>query len=446
MSNTAIAVGAAIWACALLDVVGASGFDPDSRVIPPAYFRMPKDASGVMPTTLSQTGVFKDTARLVPSDGLLPYDLIVSFWSDGAVKARYAAVPKGHVTYSPSGEFAYPDGTLFVKTFTLPTDARSPQVQRRLETRILVRDAHGGVYGVDYKWRADNSDADLLAGGSTEDIPVRTAEGKASSQPWYFPSREDCLVCHNAGSGGVLGTSARQMNHDYAYATGVTLNQLQLWSRLGLFDRTLSDAEIRGTPTLAAATDTTRTLDDRARSYLDANCSHCHYPSGTVANFDARYETPLDRQALIDGPVLIDEGIDHPHVISPHDVWRSIAFMRIATTGDIRMPPIGRQTIDRTGVALLKSWIDSMPGRDVIEPPVISPDGGTFKGPVTVALSVSTPDAVIRYTLDGSAPNQNDARYDKPLTLDGPTVLRARAFKDGFTRSIAVQQVFVVNP
>jgi len=38
-----------------------------------------------------------------------------------------------------------------------------------------------------------------------------------------------------------------------------------------------------------------------------------------VANFDARYQTPLARQNLIDGPVNIDEGIDRPHVISPHD-------------------------------------------------------------------------------------------------------------------------------
>ena len=37
-------------------------------------------------------------------------------------------------------------------------------------------------------------------------------------------------------------------------------------------------------------------------------------------------------------------------------------------------------------------------------------------------------------------------RYERPLELTGTTVLRARAFKDGFTRSIAAQEVFIIGP
>jgi hypothetical protein len=119
--------------------------------------------------------------------------------------------------------------------------------------------------------------------------------------------------------------------------------------------------------------------------------------------------------------------------------------MRIDTVGDIRMPPIDRETIDEHGVALMREWIDSMPGRAVLAPPVIEPAGGTFSKSVEIRLSDAQTDADIRYTLDGSVPGPSDARYDKPIVLSGPAVVRARAFKDGFTRSITAQEVFVVS-
>ena len=132
-------------------------------------------------------------------------------------------------------------------------------------------------------------------------------------------------------------------------------------------------------------------------------------------------------------------------MISPHDIWRSIAFMRVNTTGDIRMPPVARETIDTKGVALLQDWITSLPGRDVLEPPSMSPQGGTFSGPVDISMTEREPGADIRYTLDGSVPGPDDTRYEKPIKLADPTVVRARAYKDGFTRSITTQQVFIVG-
>jgi hypothetical protein len=109
------------------------------------------------------------------------------------------------------------------------------------------------------------------------------------------------------------------------------------------------------------------------------------------------------------------------------------------------MPPLARETIDSKGVLLLGEWINSMPGRPVLPPPEISPAGGTFAGQVEVSLTVGEPAAEIRYTLDGSEPGTSDMIYEKPIKLTGPAVLRARAFKQGFTRSITEQQVFTVG-
>lgn len=416
-----------------------------SRIETRPYLNMPSDASGRIPKLLSQTGAFTDTRNLVPSSGLIPYDLVVPFWSDGARKLRWVAVPRGKIKFAATGEWVFPAGTVFVKTFELPTDARDPAAKRRLETRLLLVQGGGSVYGVVYKWRSDLSDADLLPASLEEKVPIADAAGRIHEQTWYYPSRKDCISCHTTLSGGVLGVKTRQMNHDFAYPSGVSDNELRTWNRLGLFEPGLDEGAIQALPRLAAAQDTTRSLEERARSYLDANCSQCHRPGGTVAGFDARYDTPLERQALLNGPVLIDQGIDRPRIISPHDTWRSIAYMRVDTDGDIRMPPIDRRTIDQNGAALLRDWIDSLPGRPVLSPPLISPGGGTFEEPVEITLSEPEAGAEIRYTLDGSVPGPADALYEKPFKLTGPAIVRTRAFKDGYTKSITSQEVFVVG-
>ena len=443
--NAAPRLGFALLLIALGSCSRSVPYGLGTRIATKPYLEMPAEADGRIPRLLSQTGVFSDTPKRIASPGLIPYDLNVAFWSDGADKSRWIAVPAGQILFSASGEWRFPAGTVFVKNFDLGLDAANPAVKRRLETRILVRDSKGGVYGAVYKWRPDGSDAELLSTSATETIQVKSATGNPQEQTWYYPSRQDCLTCHTAGAGGVLGVKTRQLNRPFTYPSGVIDNELRTWNHLGLFTPAFKDEELQKFTALAAAGDTRRSLQDRARSYLDANCAQCHRPGGTVANFDARYDTPLEKQALIDGPVLIDQGIDRPRVISPHDIWRSIAYMRVDTTGDIRMPPLARETIDQKGVQLLGEWINSLPGPEVLAPPNISPPGGTYVQPVEISLTSGESGAEIRYTLDGSVPGTTDPLYEKPIKLSSAAVLRTRAFKPGFTRSITVQQVFIIG-
>jgi len=412
-----------------------------SRPISKPYLSMPELANGRFPPLLSQTGAFDNVRTLTPYPTLIPYDLILAFWSDSARKTRWIALPPGKIHFSPTGEWTFPDGTVFVKHFDLPVDDTNPAIKRRLETRLLVRDRNGGVYGVTYKWRPDNSDADLLTGSVKETIPIKTATG-TRSQTWYYPSRKDCLTCHTSNAGGPLGVKTRQMNRDLSYPSGITDNELRAWNHVDLFDRPLQDSELATLPKLAGIADSSRSLEDRARSYLDANCSQCHRPGGVVANFDARYDTPLAKQELIDGAVVIDENIDRARVIAPNDTWRSILFMRVDTNDSFEMPPVARMTIDRGGVELLRQWIHSMPGPPTLDPPSISPPGGDFDKSVTVTLREEEPGAVIHYTTDGSEPTTSDPVYAAPLHVTEPQVVRARAYKQGFTRSITAQQVF----
>ena len=123
----------------------------------------------------------------------------------------------------------------------------------------------------------------------------------------------------------------------------------------------LNEADVEKFPEAGCAgPDTSRSLEDRARSYLDANCAQCHRPRGTVAYFDARYDTPLEQQGLISGRVLIDQRIDSARVIAPNDLWRSILFMRANTVEGFKMPPLARNTIDTRGMELLQQWIEGL--------------------------------------------------------------------------------------
>jgi hypothetical protein len=212
--------------------------------------RLPQLASGKFPPLLSQTGSFENVRTLIPKPNLIPYELIVPFWSDGASKSRWVSLPKGEIKFRPNGEWTFSNGTVFVKEFELPIDDTNPLIKRRLETRFLVRDRTRGVYGITYKWRPDNSDADLLATSVTEDLTIKTASG-TRTQTWYYPSREDCLTCHTSNAGGVLGMKSGQMNREITYPSGVSDNELRALNHLGLFDPKLRDSELAALPRLS---------------------------------------------------------------------------------------------------------------------------------------------------------------------------------------------------
>ena len=414
------------------------------------YLQMPVDALGPMPRLLSQTGAFENTPALRPSPSLIPYDINYAFWSDGATKSRWIAVPDEHsstssrIEFATNGEWRFPAGTVFVKHFELVTDENRPEIKRRLETRLLVRDRLGKVYGVTYKWREDNLDADLLLTNLTEAILIKTLNG-TRTQSWYYPSRQDCLTCHTERNGGVLGVKTRQLNCDFTFPGGARDNELRTWNHIGLFAPSIEEEAIPSLPRLATPDDPNRSLEERARSYLDANCSHCHRPGGTVGFFDSRYDTPLARQELIGGPVLFDQGLDHAQVIAPNDPWRSIALLRVESLEGDKMPPLAHNVVDRQGEALLRKWIGSLEGREVLPPPKFAPGAGRYAGAVEVQLTDENPGVTIRYTLDGSVPTSTDPLYIGPIRLTGPTTVRAKAFKPGFTRSVTAQQTYQVG-
>jgi len=55
------------------------------------------------------------------------------------------------------------------------------------------------------------------------------------------------------------------------------------------------------------------------------------------------------------------------------------------------------------------------------------------------------PAAVVRYTLDGSAPTPSSPVYAGPLDLKESATVPARGFRPGHTPSIPVQETFIVG-
>jgi uncharacterized repeat protein (TIGR03806 family) len=426
----------------------------------PAFFNMPTtmpaSLPGTLPLLLSETGVFSNTPSMTPTNGLIPYRPNVILWSDGAQKIRYMAVPNNggtitpdqQIAFAPTGTWTFPAGTIFVKTFELQTNESDPNSLRRLETRLLVRDVNGTVYGVTYKWRPDDSDADLLTTSSNENIAITTPDGVVT-QTWYYPSPADCLTCHTPVAKYVLGVSTRQLNDTFTYpSTGVTDNELRTLNRLGLFNPAFDESSITNFEKLSALTNLTASLQDRARSYLDANCAQCHQPGGSGPTFDARYETPLTNQNIIYGVLSKgDLGYDHAYVVVPQDTWRSVLYDRMNTVDPtIKMPNLARNMIDTNAVQVFADWINSLSGIPALAPPTITPDGGTFGSSVNVSLQSPDTNAAIYYTLDGTLPTTNSFLYSGVFNLTNSATLMASAFETNYDNSVAASALFTVEP
>jgi uncharacterized repeat protein (TIGR03806 family) len=319
---------------------------------------MPNRVTGRMPETLSATGAFADTERLVPAAALLPYAVNAPLWSDGAEKQRWMAIPSGsRIGFSATGNWNFPAGSVLVKHFALAGG-------RRLETRFLVVTDNGAAYGVTYQWRADQRDADLLPG----DAPLSAVVGETGKQQtWTYPSRANCLQCHSQVTNYVLGARTSQLNGSFTYAaTGRADHQLRTLASLELFDAAYHATDLATYPRQVALTDTTAPVEARVRSYLDTNCMMCHQPGGAaVSQFDARMSVPLARQGIINGPVNNPLGIAGAAVVVPGDPERSLLLQRLAATDPaVRMPSIGTALVDQPARDIIAQWIRDLPRKE----------------------------------------------------------------------------------
>lgn len=335
-------------------------------------------ASGIgepAPTLLSETGAFKSLTTLEPADGVIPYEMVEPFWSDGAEKYRWVAIPNDgtpntaaeQIQFSENGNWLFPAGSVMIKHFELGG--------KRLETRFEVKGDDGQFYYLTYKWNEDDTEATLLTGGLDEEI---TVDGQP--QIWRYPSTSECLTCHQNAVGGALGLRTRYLNQEMTYPrTQIKANQLITLSHIGLIDQPIDESDTQRFLTLAAKDQLTAPLEYRARSYLDVNCSYCHQPAtGNRANFDARITTALPKQNFINGAVMSSLGIEDARLIVPQVVNKSIVHYRINALGNHAMPPLAKNKVDEAGIQLIEEWINSLSPSTTPLPEDLIPVGSTI--------------------------------------------------------------------
>ena len=330
-------------------------------------FRRPQGApAGTFPTTLSETGCFADVATREPATGLVPYDVQSPLWSDGAGKRRFLVLPStATIGFQTNGAWDFPDGTILVKEFSLELERGNPASAHALETRFLVR-KDGGWKGYSYAWNDEQTEAFLLDGSTTKTFTVADAQAPGGSveHTHYFPSRSDCTRCHTSAAGGTLGLQTAQMNRTHAYG-GVVDNQLRAFEHVGLFGGCLP-ARPASLPRLTDPADLSATLAARARSYLHANCSHCHRPGGTAPTaIDLRAETAFAATNLCDAlPQAGDLGVPNARIVAPGHPEQSVLWLRDALRGEgtLQMPPLATLVADPLGAGVVEDWIASLTG------------------------------------------------------------------------------------
>ncbi len=347
-------------------------------------------ASDRVPPTLAETGAFSDLTSLTPTAGLIPYGLNAPFWSDGAIKQRWFALPDATSKINPRPiHWEFPAGSVFVKHFELELVKGDPASRRRVETRFLVRN-ETGVYGVTYRWNNSQDNASLVPFAGADETFTINDGGILRQQRWHYPGGNECLTCHNSVGGLTLGLTSAQMNRSFNYGS-FSANQLSTLTKAGYFS-----SKPAGSRPLASPANSRSSLESRVRSYLEANCSQCHQPGGFGrALWDARITTPMARAGIVNGGLSDTMGDPAHRVIAPKSVEHSMILNRMTTLDPSRrMPPLGSSVVDVEGVELIREWINSLPKR-------VMP----LKVRITAPRSSATTNDVI--TLRGQASGDN---------------------------------------
>ena len=303
-------------------------------------------------TKLSQTGCVDPAHPTQPSASALRYEVNSPLWSDSADKGRAMVVPAGaKVHVADDGHWDFPVGSVFIKTFAF--DAKL------VETRLFMRVSQSDWVGYSYQWDEAQTEATLVSPDGA-DASFNTGKQQVS---WHYPSHDDCLNCHNAAAGSTIGPETAQMNR-----TVGNMNQIDALAARGLFENAPAKPYKAAlvTPYTSQAGAASGTTEQKARSYLHANCGFCHRPGGNYPNFDFRNDTAFKDMGLCNAEAkkgALSSAPGKTKILVPGQAMSSVMWLRMnepdPTKG--RMPQIASYAVDHAALDVVGNWINAIP-------------------------------------------------------------------------------------
>lgn len=377
MKNSAIFT--AVGSLVLSLLVGCSGVSSDSK---PVFF------AAENPRHLSDWRLMDlDSGALVLAGGVVPYDLNSPLFTDYAFKLRTIWVPDnaGAGMYREADYPDLPVGTVISKTFYYPKgdvensvlkseDSKgqtNPILQnldriRLMETRLLVRREQGWE-AVSYVWNEDQTDAILTKIGDAQKLTLVSGSEAESEFTYIVPDINQCAGCHAPNNTtrelAPLGVRPRHLNKTYQYGD-VSINQLLKLVRVGYLSGLDDIQQIARNDDWS---DDTVATNQRARAYLDINCSHCHNPVGPAdtSGLDLTMEALTGPElGVCKLPIAAGSGTGgRAFSIVPGAPEQSILLHRVETVNPgAMMPELGRSLRHQEGADLLRAWIAEMEG------------------------------------------------------------------------------------
>lgn len=317
--------------------------------------RVGESANRNFPRKLSETGLFTSVKDHRMAPGVVAYSINAPFWSDGAHKERYFALPgEAKLELKEKGAWDFDDGAVTVKSFTLDMEEGNPKSGRKIETRVVLKQDNHWI-GYTYAWNDAQTDAFLVEAKGMDrvyEVKDPAAPGGIRKQTWHYPSRNECMFCHSRASGFVLGIDTPQMNRD---------GQIEKLVSGGYFRKALKKpvAELAKYPD---PFDESVEIGARVKTYLQVNCAICHVPDGGGnAPMDLGYQVAFEKAKLIgEKPVHDTLNIADAMVVAPGSPEKSVLYGRITRRGANQMPPTSTNRVDVAGAKLIERWIKQL--------------------------------------------------------------------------------------